>query len=90
VSNFSAISRREKHYCAEQYLKSGDEMNTLFSDLPEVITNTVEIAKRCNVHVELYKKNYLPDFPVPEGLSMAKFFSQESKSGLDKRSNKPP
>ncbi len=78
-------ARREKHYCAEQYLKSGDEMNTLFSDLPEVITNTVEIAKRCNVHFELYKKNYLPDFPVPEGLSMAEFFSQESKAGLDKR-----
>jgi DNA polymerase-3 subunit alpha len=78
-------ARREKHYCAEQYLKSSDEMNALFSDLPEVIANTVEIAKRCNVHFELYKKNYLPDFPVPEGLSMAEFFSQESKAGLSKR-----
>jgi DNA polymerase-3 subunit alpha len=27
----------------------------------------------------------LPDFPVPEGLSMAEFFSQESKAGLSKR-----
>jgi DNA polymerase-3 subunit alpha len=78
-------ARREKHYCDDQYLKSGEEMNTLFSDLPEVIANSVEIAKRCNVHFELNKKNYLPNFPVPEGLSMAEFFSQESETGLKKR-----
>ncbi len=78
-------ARREKHYCEEQYLKSGEEMIALFSDLPEVISNTIQIAKRCNVHFELYKKNYLPNFPVPEGVSMAEFFSQESKLGLDKR-----
>lgn len=77
--------RREKQYSAEQYLKSADEMSTLFSDLPEAIANTAEIAKRCNVHFELYQKNYLPDFPVPEDLTMAAFFSQESKLGLEKR-----
>lgn len=77
--------RREKHYSEEQYLKSADEMSNLFSDLPEVIANTVEIAKRCNVHFELNQKNYLPDFPVPEGLTMAQFFLQESKAGLEKR-----
>lgn len=78
-------ARREKRYCEEQYLKSGGEMSALFSDLPEVLANSVEIAKRCNVHFELYKKNYLPDFPVPEGLTMAEFFSQESKRGLELR-----
>ncbi|AYQ56211.1 DNA polymerase III alpha subunit (EC [Bathymodiolus thermophilus thioautotrophic gill symbiont] len=78
-------ARREKNYCDDQYLKSGEEMNTLFSDLPEVIANSVEIAKRCNVHFELNKKNYLPNFPVPEGLTMAEFFSQESETGLEKR-----
>ncbi|HIM58957.1 MAG TPA: DNA polymerase III subunit alpha [Gammaproteobacteria bacterium] len=78
-------ARREKHYHAEQYLKSGKEMEALFSDLPEAIANSAEIAKRCNVHFELYKKNYLPDFPVPEGLSIAQFFTQESEAGLDKR-----
>lgn len=81
-------ARREKRYCADQYLKSAGEMNILFSDLPEVLTNSVEIAKRCNVHFDLYKNNYLPDFPVPEGLSMAEFFSQESESGLEKRLEK--
>nr|MCS5589104.1 DNA polymerase III subunit alpha [Candidatus Thioglobus sp.] len=78
-------ARREKHYHAEQYLKSGEEMEVLFSDLPEVIINSSEIAKRCNVHFELYKKNYLPDFPIPEGLSIAQFLTQESEAGLDDR-----
>ena len=78
-------ARREKHYHAEQYLKSGEEMEALFSDLPEVIINSAEIAKRCNVHFELYKKNYLPDFPIPEGLSISQFFTQESEAGLDNR-----
>ena len=77
--------RRERHYNKNQYLKSADEMNTLFADLPEVISNSVEIAKRCNVHFELYKNNYLPNFPIPSGLTMAQFFSQQSEVGLDKR-----
>ena len=78
-------ARREKHYHAEQYLKSGEEMEALFSDLPELIINSTEIAKRCNVHFELYKKNYLPDFPIPEGLNIAQFLTQESQAGLDSR-----
>jgi DNA polymerase-3 subunit alpha len=78
-------ARREKKYCTEQYLKSGDEMTALFLDLPEVIANSIQISKRCNVHFELNKKNYLPDFPVPEGLTMSAFFSQESETGLQKR-----
>ncbi len=78
-------ARRQKKYHADQYLKSADEMSALFADLPEVIANSVQIAKRCNVHFELYKKNYLPDFPIPDGLTMAQFFSQESESGLNQR-----
>lgn len=77
--------RREKYYSEEQYLKSADAMSALFSDLPEVLVNTVEIAKRCNVHFELNQKNYLPDFPVPKGLTTAQFFSQQSKAGLEER-----
>lgn len=81
-------ARREKFYSAEQYLKSADEMAALFSDLPQLLANSVEIAKRCNLHFELHKKNYLPNFPVPEGLSIAQFFEQESKAGLGKRLEK--
>ncbi|WP_410923534.1 hypothetical protein, partial [Pseudomonas aeruginosa] len=44
--------RRSKNYSEEQYLKSADEMAELFSDLPEALENSVEIAKRCNIEVK--------------------------------------
>ncbi|KAA0445400.1 MAG: DNA polymerase III subunit alpha, partial [Candidatus Thioglobus sp.] len=81
-------AQRERRYCTEQYFKSTEEMDKLFSDLPEALANSVQISKRCNVHFDLYKKNYLPNFPVPEGMSMAQFFSQEAKIGLQKRLQK--
>ena len=39
-------------YSAQQYFRSAEEMTQLFSDLPDAVTNTVEIAKRCSVEVE--------------------------------------
>ena len=38
--------KREKPYSEEQYFKSQDEMYELFKDFPEVLTNTLEIAKQ--------------------------------------------
>ena len=78
-------ARRVRHFSNQQYLKSVEQMQDLFSDLPEVLQNTVEISRRCNVHFELHQKNYLPDFPIPEGLSIAEFFTLESERGLGAR-----
>ena len=75
---------RAKIYSKQQYLRTADEMIALFSDIPSAIENTVEIAKRCNVTLTL-GKNYLPEFPIPEGLTEAEFFSQESEKGLELR-----
>ena len=76
--------RRPRHYSTEQYLRSPEEMIALFNDIPEAIENTVEIAKRCNVQLSL-DQHFLPDFPVPEGMTIAEFLTQESREGLDKR-----
>jgi DNA polymerase-3 subunit alpha len=76
--------RRPRNYSPEQYLRSPAEMVALFSDIPEAIQNTIEIAKRCNVELIL-DEHYLPDFPVPEGMTIAEFFSQESFEGLEER-----
>ncbi|MFQ6696421.1 MAG: DNA polymerase III subunit alpha [Alphaproteobacteria bacterium] len=46
----------------EQYFKSVDEMVELFSDLPEAIENTVNIAKRCAFFVNVHEKPLLPRF----------------------------
>jgi len=77
-------SRRARNYSDQQYLKTPAEMIELFSDIPEAIENTIEIAKRCNAQLTL-GEHYLPDFPVPEGMTIAEFFSQESYEGLEER-----
>jgi DNA polymerase-3 subunit alpha len=75
--------RRPKLYSAEQYLRTSDEMSVLFSDIPEALENTVEIAKRCNVTVTL-GEYVLPDFPT-EGLEINDYFIKVSEAGLEKR-----
>ena len=49
-------STRPKNYTEQQYLRSSEEMCELFSDIPEALQNTIEIAKRCNVELTLGKK----------------------------------
>lgn len=48
------------------YLKSAQEMATLFAWCPEALTNTVAIAQRCHVTLE-FGTYHLPDYPVPQG-----------------------
>jgi len=50
-------------------------MVELFSDLPQALENTVEIAKRCTVDIEL-GNYYLPDFPIPENFENDPFFKE--------------
>ena len=76
-------SRRPKHYSPQQYMRSAEEMIELFDDIPEAITNTVEIAKRCNVTVQL-GTYFLPNFPTGD-LSTEDFLVKVSKEGLERR-----
>jgi DNA polymerase-3 subunit alpha len=76
--------RRARRYTEQQYLRSPVEMCELFSDIPEAIDNTVEIARRCNVELELGKP-CLPDYPVPAQLTMDEYFRQLSHEGLARR-----
>ncbi len=76
--------RRERRYSDQQYLRSAEEMAALFSDIPEAISNTVEIAKRCTINIKL-GQCFLPEFPIPPGLTEAEFFRKISHEGLDQR-----
>ncbi len=76
--------RRNKFYSPEQYLKSPEEMAEIFSDIPEALENTLEIAKRCNVEVQL-GEYFLPNYPIPEGMTMDEFFRKISQEGLEER-----
>ncbi len=76
--------RRTKNYTEQQYLRSSEEMLALFADIPEALSNTVEIAKRCNFEVQL-GKSFLPQFPIPEGETEASYFCRVSEEGLEQR-----
>ena len=76
--------RRPRPFTAEQYFKTPDEMAELFADLPEALANSVEIAKRCNLTLELGKSR-LPDFPTPDGMSLDDYMRQRAFEGLHER-----
>ena len=79
-----ADTRRPKRFTEQQYFKTQAEMAELFADLPEALENAVEIARRCNLSVEL-GKNQLPQFPTPEGMTLDDFMAAESAAGLERR-----
>ncbi|APE03764.1 DNA polymerase III subunit alpha [Alteromonas mediterranea] len=76
-------NRRPKRYSEQQYLRTAEEMAELFSDIPEAIENTVEIAKRCNVTVRL-NEYFLPQFPTG-GMTTEDFLVKVSEEGLEER-----
>lgn len=75
---------RHRRFTDQQYLRSQEEMQTLFADMPEALLNTIEIAKRCNVLFTL-GKNRLPHFPVPPGNTPENYLTAITKQGLQKR-----
>ncbi len=77
-------NRRPKDYTDQQYLRSTEEMLALFADIPEALQNSVEIAKRCNLKLTL-GENFLPDFPVPVGMTLGELMASEAKKGLEDR-----
>jgi DNA polymerase-3 subunit alpha len=79
-----ADPKRVHRYSQEQYLRTPQEMDLLFPDLPDAIQNTVEISKRCTVKLEL-GQNYLPNFPSPEGSTVEIYLSQLAEQGLTQR-----
>jgi DNA polymerase-3 subunit alpha len=76
--------KRPREYSSEQYLKTPEQMAELFSDIPEALQNTVEIARRCTLDLTL-GKNFLPDYPVPAGMTIAEYFVQHSRQCLEDR-----
>jgi DNA polymerase-3 subunit alpha len=79
-----ADTRRPKAFSEEQYFKTQAEMAELFADLPEALENSVEIALRCNLSVQL-GKNFLPLFPTPDGVTLDEHLANESRAGLELR-----
>jgi len=79
--------RRPKLFTPEQYFKSQAEMQKLFADLPQALENSVEIARRCNLAIQLGKSK-LPAFPTPAGVTIDAFLASEAEKGLVKKFEK--
>ncbi|HJY19865.1 MAG TPA: DNA polymerase III subunit alpha [Chthoniobacterales bacterium] len=71
-------------YEPELYFKSPDEMREIFRGFPEAITNTLEIADRCNLEIEFGKSKY-PEYPVPEGKTRDGYLCELCYKGLSER-----
>jgi len=77
-----ADTDRPRLYSPQQYLRTPEEMAELFADAPEALANTVAIAQRCNLDLQL-GESVLPEFPIPDGQSEAEFLEAEARRGLD-------
>lgn len=76
-------SKIQNNYSKHQFLKSEEEIFNLFSDIPEALINSVEIAKRCNVFISS-GKYFLPQFPTTQK-SVKDDLTIKAKKGLKKR-----
>jgi DNA polymerase III subunit alpha len=77
-------SRRPRIYTEAQYFKTQAEMAELFADLPEALENSLEIALRCNIEMTL-GENFLPDFPIPPGMTIDEYLVDEARKDLEVR-----
>lgn len=84
ISNGQYLGQDDrKRVDPSQYLKTADEMVSLFEDLPEAIANTSEIARRCAVKAETHKP-ILPNFSK-EGRSESEELRKQAVEGLEYR-----
>ena len=72
---------RQREHSKEQYLKSEQQMRSLFADLPSAVDNTVEIAKRCSCSLR-YDTIQLPRFPLPQDTTDNDYLEQQASHGL--------
>jgi DNA polymerase III subunit alpha len=79
---------REKLGTDQFYLKSVPEMVEVFSVVPEALENTLLIAERCKVNIEL-NKTYLPEYPTDNGMPAEEYLEALCKKGLSERFSIP-
>ncbi len=80
---------RMKFQTDEFYLKSEEELRSLFPNCPEAFENTVKIAQMCNVEF-VFHEYHLPSFPIPEGYTNEQYFRKLCYEGFEERYSNPP
>lgn len=80
---------RMKFQTQEFYVKSEEEMRSLFPNCGEAFENTAKIAERCNLEFTFHEY-HLPSFPVPEGYTNEGYFRELCETGFAQRYQNPP
>lgn len=65
-------------------MRTYEELQAAFPDVPEAFENTLKIAEMCNLEIEL-GGIIIPDFPVPEGETVKTYLDKQVKAGIAKR-----
>jgi len=81
------LDENRKRYPEEVYFKTADEMAAVFKDIPEAISNTIEIADKCNVELVLdpTSSEKYPQFDSPDGSPRDEYFRKVCYDGLKMR-----
>ena len=80
LSDASRMRYREREF----HLKTYEEMQARFSDVPEALANTLEVARRCNLALE-FGKHHAPVFPTPPGETPETTLRRLCEEGLGRR-----
>src|SRR6185295_6460299 len=76
---------KRMRYVQEQfYLRSADEMKALFAEVPGAITNTLEVAEKCNLEFD-FKTLHYPVFVPPEHFTREGYLRHLLAEGLQRR-----
>ncbi len=90
IQTNSTVNDKKMSFDAEEfYLKSEDEMRSLFSGVDEAFDNTSKIAQRCNVEIEFGNRK-LPDFKTPNNEDHYEYFRRNCYEGLYRRYGDAP
>ncbi|MBQ5852058.1 MAG: DNA polymerase III subunit alpha, partial [Lachnospiraceae bacterium] len=67
----------------QMYLKSEEEMAELFPHVPDAMSNSVEIARKCNVEID-FDTMHLPSYPVPHNKDAFDYLKELTRKGMDR------
>src|SRR6202789_4107056 len=77
-------TNRMKFEGTQFYVKNGDEMMRVFKNSPVVLSRTLDIAERCNLHLEKVPSPF-PHFDVPDGFTLDSYFEHITRQGFARR-----
>ncbi|ADD66849.1 DNA polymerase III, alpha subunit [Denitrovibrio acetiphilus DSM 12809] len=87
-STINSPNRFEIH-SDQLWVKTPEEMWAAFGEVPDALTNTVEIANRCNTSIT-FGELHLPEYEVPEGYTISSYLEHLARKGLHEKLAKIP